>query len=367
VAVFVLGIVLTSQLLSLAFRPVEASDHDEFLVFSICFLSAIGVTAKLSFLASAFTISAAALVIYVARRRRVPAATGRRSILPVVAMSAAVVLVPHLTRNVVLSGYIMYPSTLGPFPVDWRIPEPVVRNAQNVLWGWARRPGVPWVDVLGNWNWLGPWAQGAIGDRWNVQAPAVLAVLGGLVLLYHAVTIGWTTITWRRWLLVLPVLLSIAFWFFTAPDRRFLVGSNWILGALILSLSVYELRRTELADRASALIICLSVAVVLLVAARFASSHLVARGSHRGFHPTPAVALRRFTTLSGLDLWIPERTGTDQTWDAPLPATPYPDSRLMLRRDGDLSSGFRLDPAAPWCCSWIRTPRSPSTPRVEPP
>src|SRR5262245_268247 len=212
VAVFVLGIVLTSQLLNLAFRPVEASDHDEFLVFSICFLSAIGVTAKLSFLASAFTISAAALAIYVARRRRVPKETGRRSILPIVAMSAAVVLVPHLTRNVLLSGSIMYPSPLGPFPVDWRIPEPVVRNAQNGLWAWARRPGVPWVDVLGNWNWLGSWAKGAIVDRWNVQAPAMLAVLGGLVLLYHAVTIGWTTITWRRWLLVLPVLLSIAFW-----------------------------------------------------------------------------------------------------------------------------------------------------------
>jgi hypothetical protein len=348
VAVFVLAVFITSQLLTLFFALSDASYDDRLLVFSICFLSAVGVTVKLSFLAFGFATAALALGLHVACRT-VQERRGRRSILPAVAISVAIVLVPYLTRSVILSGYLMYPSTIGPFPVDWRIPEPHMQAMQNSLYNFARRPGVhsssvPWTKALWNWDWFGPWTRAAIGNRAQVQVPLALAGGGGLVVLYHAVFIGLRNVPWRSWLVTIPVSISLVFWFFTAPDLRYLNGSSWILGGLILSLSLHQLRRTGLANRVCAATVYLVVAVVILFAARYMYSALVGPGPYRGFHPTPTVALRQFTTSSGLVVLTPDRS--DQSWDAPLPTTPVPVLRLRLRREGDLSSGFRIDPSA---------------------
>ena len=59
-------------------------------------------------------------------------------------------------------------------------------------------------------------------------------------------------------------------------------------------------------------------------------------------------------------------TVSDSCWNAPLPCTAYPNPALRLRRDGDLGSGFMLDPVlharlpyepgAPWVP--VRTPDS---------
>jgi hypothetical protein len=115
---------------SLAFRPPEAAQDDRFLVFSI--LLPIGRRgnrqAELSGPRSHHPGGRSAIYV---------------GILAVVVMSTAIVLVVHFARTVVLSGYIMYPSTLGPFPVDWRIPEPFVRHAHNVLWAGFVAPGCP--------------------------------------------------------------------------------------------------------------------------------------------------------------------------------------------------------------------------------
>src|SRR5262245_2773152 len=178
VAVFVLAVFLTNQLLTLLFALPDASYDDRLLVFSICFLSAIGVTAKLSFLALGFATAALALGMHFARRST-QERLGRWSILPVVVISVAIVLVPYFVRSVILSGYLMYPLSIGPFPVDWRIPEPLMQAMHNSLYNWARRPGVhsstvPWTTNLWNWDWFGPWARAAIGNR-AVQVPLALA------------------------------------------------------------------------------------------------------------------------------------------------------------------------------------------------
>src|SRR5262245_30868595 len=68
VAIFVLAVFITTQLLTLFFALSDASYDDRFLVFSICFLSAVGVTAKLSFLAFGFATAALALGLHLAPR-----------------------------------------------------------------------------------------------------------------------------------------------------------------------------------------------------------------------------------------------------------------------------------------------------------
>jgi hypothetical protein len=58
----------------------------------------------------------------------------------------------------------------------------------------------------------------------------------------------------------------------------------------------------------------------------------------------PAAKLEQKVTASGLQVWVPV-TG-DQTWDAPIPATPYFDKNLSLRGAG-LASGFYINMVHP--------------------
>jgi hypothetical protein len=67
-------------------------------------------------------------------------------------------------------------------------------------------------------------------------------------------------------------------------------------------------------------------------------------GTSSGFHDAPSVRLVKYTTRSGLVVLAPKNTSDPCGWDAPLPFTPHPHPLLTLRKAGDLSAGFRVEP-----------------------
>ena len=72
------------------------------------------------------------------------------------------------------------------------------------------------------------------------------------------------------------------------------------------------------------------------------------------FEPMPRPGLVEMRLETGLVVQFP---GQSQCcWDGPLPCTPDPSPGLRLRRDGDLGSGFVLDPAV------SRTPAAKASP-----
>ena len=66
-----------------------------------------------------------------------------------------------------------------------------------------------------------------------------------------------------------------------------------------------------------------------------ASLFVTVRG---GFAPIPAVELKMFRTDSGLEVYTPHQG--DQTWDAPLPSTPYPQRDLRYLAPDRPERGF---------------------------
>jgi hypothetical protein len=68
---------------------------------------------------------------------------------------------------------------------------------------------------------------------------------------------------------------------------------------------------------------------------------------------------------SGLVVNVP--TLSDACWNAPLPCTAFPNPALRLRREGDLASGFMLDPVLrerfPYepGAPWVQQPAVPSS------
>ena len=296
-----------------------------------------------------------------------------------------------LARQAVLSGYPLYPLTLGGLPVDWRLPARLLQSQTRADYAWARDPGVAPSVVFSSWHWLtGPWF--ALQSR----TPDVLLPLA-LVALIVAVAIGGglgPALRERRGVMlivVLPSLASLAIWFALIPDPRFVWAPIWLIPlaliAWLLPPVVQERggRRLLAAvaigvglavfaceDRgrfvpvvfvgavAAALVLRLSgrrrwlagivpLAVLSLLIADFGAAAFTAFGGIRfvssdhsgpiGIAPDPVPTLVPVRTASGLQLSRP--SDSDQCWQALLCIPGLPDKQLHLR-GSTVADGFSL-------------------------
>jgi len=133
---------------------------------------------------------------------------------------------------------------------------------------------------------------------------------------------------------VVPALGVLLFWFVTAPDPRFAGALFWYMAAG--SLSVAGARTCS--SRKALTVSGLSLMVTILLT--LPRSKIIRPGPDGGFYPIPQVQVHTFKTNSGLTLFVPNNG--DQCWDAPLPCTPYPNSNLRLRTDGNIAAGVAM-------------------------
>jgi len=132
----------------------------------------------------------------------------------------AFILGIHAARGYALSGVPFYPSTLaGAWALPYTpSPARVVAEAQSI-YSWARLPVTPTDTVLSGWTWLAPWFS-ALPARFSILTGLALTLLGlNLCLLGFGVS---TSQPKRIYRLYVPFVLGFVFWFFTAPDVRFL-------------------------------------------------------------------------------------------------------------------------------------------------
>ena len=274
---------------------------------------------------------------------RVSGAQNLRRALAVLALPTALLL-GWLIRQAVLSGYPLYPTTVGGLPVDWRVAAESARAANRLIASWARLPGGNPEDVLSSWGWLGSWMRQRVHDR-DVVAPGIL-VVGALI----AAACGREQLRsrGRRWLtamlaVVIPSLVILAIWFFTAPDPRFVLAPLWLIPIALLAWALPS-RDLPSPRRMKALTLGILVGALMVTGVTLAQNRMlrpiVSDGDGPlGTQPIPRPALVAFRTRSGLEIFRPLRG--DQCWQAYL-CTPRPLAGLRLR-GRDVASGFRVD------------------------
>jgi hypothetical protein len=335
-AVFVFGIVLSARFLALLDNLRQGSDSvARYNLFTLSILATVGLTIKLSFAAMGAAVLLLSCVSYITEARR-----DRKKTIILALLGASALLIPWLIRGVVLSGWLVYPSLIASFPVEWRIPEHSVRGIATWVRSWARKPYADPSEVLGNWNWLGPWMSLMAKRYFEIITPLALMCAGCLFSLFYRIrtSLKWQ---WRMsiWLFLIPPIVSLVFWFLLAPDLRYASAFFWILGAGAAALVANELRKSKG--------MVVSITAVVLAALLTLIPHyqtkywFIPPGLNQGFHPTPRAHLKAFVTNSGLVIYVPQ-VG-NQCWDAPLPCTPYPKKNLSLIKSEDLGGGFKLD------------------------
>ncbi|MBL7106981.1 MAG: hypothetical protein ISS77_05190 [Phycisphaerae bacterium] len=249
------------------------------------------------------------------------------------AMMTFLLIAPWLVRGIILSGYLIYPSTFTPITVSWRVPENIAKWHINEIRIYGRR-----TEQIDGWQWLGPWMKDL--ER-NIILPIVITLLGVAVLVWLRGSARKTRIgtTATGWLLPVTALVGVAAWFFISPVPRYGFFLFWILSGTFLAMLFH--RYTPVVEekklRNIVLIVCIVFSIVNI------KKFFIMPPTNGGLHATPKVVAKIFTTASGLNLYVPaEGIGC---WDMQLPCTPYPRKNLRLRRKEDLQSGFILDGA----------------------
>jgi len=308
--------------------------------------------------ATALKISAAAfagtawLVVIIAGRPRV-----RARGLTLCVLVPAVVLTIWMTRGLLLSGYPIFPNTVGGLDREWTVPVEQAQATAAAIHAVGR--GLVWDIPTAGW----PWLRGLITLRWsqnNVNAVALPLALGlaGLALCLLARRSLAKKLADARpaFRLVPPALVSIALWLVLAPQPR-----HGALAALVLAgLGLIALARLLAWRRLTSVAVIVGLAALPFLSRwldgtrRGADPSAMARqillhgqGSDRGLHALPRPHLVERTTRSGLRLLVthglqPDGRDDDRLWRAPLLATPRSDFNPNLRqRDpADLGAGF---------------------------
>jgi hypothetical protein len=133
-------------------------------------------------------------------------------------------------------------------------------------------------------------------------------------------------------------LFSLIFWFFSAPDPRFLGAVLWIVLLGVVGFVFYAVSLPQQIKLSQILLLLSWIAVVLC----FGRNGLALTSSTSGelAQSMTKPDLLKCITGSGLTIYTPAQG--DECWDAPLPCTP--DFRPQLRLRGkSLSEGFYLD------------------------
>jgi hypothetical protein len=308
--------------------------------YRVQFLAVLAVTAvtiKLSNLAFSLVIMSFSL-LYAAKLHAISV------VIRITVVSVVIGLVWCL-HSIVLSGAPLYPSTIGYLPVEWSVPLESIENEAKAIYSWGRQPFTHYNKVLGNWDWFGPWLVRLSRDMVNVVYPLATALFFFIITVIISLTNhlrNGNRPQYMEWTILLPSVIGLTYWFFTAPDPRFANALFFIISmcsALLFLVSIQKRLTTQLYGIAVVAVVIVFNFQLAAVCAK--NIGIIKWVSVSGWHPLKSAPLVTKVTLSGLSVYTLKEKPL-QCWDSPLPSTPYFNPRLKLRNPENMSAGFML-------------------------
>jgi hypothetical protein len=334
VASVAIAILVTWHLREVIFERKVTAEGEQGTLLWCLMASSLVVTLKLSYAVFGFAAGVLAMLIILIRQRRLPAIFWP-------AIFVFVVSIPWVCRGYITSGYPFYPSELGAIRFDWMVPHEAALNDKNWVLSWARDPTRDWHSVLANIDWLRPWLATTLGD--DLVRKSLLLGAAGLVLCVISGPWRWRKESFYRCCcLITPILLSLVFWFLTAPDPRFAGATIWTAGADIFYVAFACLDSVRLSVR-----VLFTVLIAGFIALELKAGSMRLLKEHEqfpNFVGDPPEMVPR-VTFSGLTIWVPSKGNLPGPWKIPATPPDYYKPSLELRGK-TLQDGFRINAAA---------------------
>jgi hypothetical protein len=343
--VFFLQVVIASELLRLFEDPPER-DRFQRRAAQIVLLAALGISLKMSF--AVFGALGMLLVAIVGVQRfglwpwRSP-----RHWLGWAGLVAALML-PWFVRSAIMSGYLIFPSTLIALPVPWKLPAVMANEVEVVIRMWALTLGTS-IEYTADLAWFLTW--------WNIfpffARQTFLFTLGlaalGLFLLVLLRKKARPDMASAA--LALICVPAIIFWFVMAPYYRF----SGALLFIFFSAALIFVYRLLIASRLVPRPDLLAFSMVLIIALWISPNQFSNNLSRKLLFMPPTeqelaeramsrANMRKVTTIYGVEVNLPPE-GVEECWDAPLPCTTPNDytRRLRFLEFDSIQKGFYRD------------------------
>lgn len=246
--------------------------------------------------------------------------------------SGLIILLPFLIRNVIISGYLIYPfSAIDLFDVDWKMSPAMLRDDSMEIKAWAR-------GMTAREDYGAPfsmWFPGWLSSLSIGYKALLLCNIAGIcyVLIYGIICFRHKRDMEKVQLLAVSAA-DLIFWFVSAPLIRYGAVYLWVLPALILGEFCARQKRIRLPQVCAAVISVTGVALLLKTTAFY--------GGIPWVRPVEYTYCNvRQEQLDGIIIYVPEE-GAEVGYHF-FPSTPYMWmlNRIELRT-GRLEDGFRL-------------------------
>lgn len=250
----------------------------------------------------------------------------------------AVIMLPWLTRNFILTGWLVYPfPSVDLFSFDWQVPAASVIEEKMHVTGWARRPGELHLAAaqMNMSEWFPLWWKRIFIEHKILFTAALAAPVAALVSRF----ISNNRTGYYAWAVTGTSFIGVLFWLLLAPAIQF--GEPFLVTAALSPLLVREFTISKQKWGSRRLPAVLYLTVILLVGiqakkiTRFDLDQIILK-------PQPlkvpqGVGFTAYTS-GGVTIFAP--TIGDRCYDHAVPCTPYPDSSVVPRST-TLQSGFR--------------------------
>jgi len=234
-------------------KDLKVPDASTWLLVS--FLALVAVTIKLS-VAPILLVAAVPAFLGLAKRKI--------KLFVTIFFLAVLTSSPFIARNIITSGYIVFPLTsFDIVDVDWKNDPVLTLNERNYVTAYAKKPGVTAGEVSAinkmdpsKWlpNW---WLNRSTADK-VIMILLVLSFFGALLSIKKILSSGFIL-----QLILITLLTGIIFWFVNAPDPRFGFGS--ILGFIgVVSYLVFKEKEISIGKNVLTAILLISSASISL-------------------------------------------------------------------------------------------------------
>lgn len=258
-----------------------------------------------------------------------------------------VCIIPWLTRNVILSGYLVYPfPAIDIFDVDWKLPLTYAMEDKNEIYYFTRYNSLyprfvymeeSYIKSIMPDKWFSLW----FSDLWwinkaNFVFLCVTAFIIPTILLLSYKQKILTEKLKQLFLLWLFAWIGVLFWFINAPDFRF--GYGFIFAAVLVAILLILEKISKLFTNYTSISIIIICTLFLLHSIRLEYSEYPL--TNYIILPKEYAKIDvRVEMIENLPLNVP--LGDYLCNIELLPCTPFPNKKLRLRGK-TLEDGFKI-------------------------
>lgn len=308
-------------------NQVEENSHTS-IIYHTALFCGTAITVKL--FALPLILLVGLLLLFLLRQKKINQAA-------VVSGIILLTIVPYLIRNVIASGYPLFPSAIGGQAVDWRLDEATTHKIADYVTAYSRT-GISDVDAIPKDNLpvkVGEW----IPAWWRI-----LSLADKFLLCFLLISLLVSLFKFNKYRKApLPTMITLGicflgllFWFFKAPDPRF--GYGYLLAFIGILLSTTSTSFLFAGYRKAAFLFQLLFGMILLSYAvyRFQNFYL----PHQWLIPA-GIEKVKYKTLqceNNLSLQVPE-----SDWgcsDVEIPCSSDSCTKFSLRSNR-LTEGFK--------------------------